>query len=455
MEHSCQVAILGAGVTGMCAAHLLSHHVDIGDILLVEASDYLGGQTRTDHLDGWSCDWGPNGFLDREPLTLQWVDELGLSDQLLRANEAAAHRFILRNGRLVEVFGSPRMLLQPVISIPGRLRMLKEPFVPAKRDPAEESIWDFAARRIGPEAADNLVQPMVSGIFGGDARQLSLQCCFRTMAAMESQYGSLLRALLAKKKEKKNVSAAGPAGVLTSFDQGIGYLAQQAARQLGRVLLHTTVTEISRDGAAFRVETDTGAVIVAEKLIVAMPAYHAAPLFAALDADIATALNSIPYTNIAVVCTGYRRERVGHDLNGFGFLVPRTEARRVLGCIWTSSIFPNRAPEGYVQLRTMYGGATDPGALNLSDNDLLDHLKREVHPLLDIYGAPDFVQIYRHPRGIPQYLLGHGVILDALDAAEQRHPGLVFAGNAYRGVGLNDCVLSAHRAVNLLTPPDH
>lgn len=450
MQHTCHVAILGGGVSGLCAAHLVSKHVDADEFLLIEASDALGGHTRTDYIDGWSCDWGPNGFLDREPRTLEWVDELGLTGDLVRANEAAAHRFILRKGKLVEIVPPPKFFTQPLLSMPGRLRLMKEPLIPRKRDRVEESIWDFAARRIGPEAADTLVSPMVSGVFGGDAHALSLEYCFPRMAAMEKAYGSLLKALIAKKKENKAVSAAGPGGTLTSFDEGVGYLPRKAAEQLGRVLLQTCVTRIFREGGAYRLETDTGAEILAEKVIVALPSYRAADIFRYFDPDIATALESIPYASIAVVCTGYRRERVGHSLDGFGFLVPRNEGRRVLGCIWTSSVFANRAPEGYVQLRTMYGGATDPEAVELSDNELLNFLDREVHSVLDIYDKPDFVRIYRHRQGIPQYVLGHGVILEAIEAGEARNPGIVFAGNAYRGVGLNDCVVSAHRAVEML-----
>ena len=452
MLHTCQLAIVGGGVTGLRAAHLAAQRIPADEILLIEGSDYIGGHTRTDQIEGWSCDWGPNGFLDREPKTLEWVDELGLTDQLVRSNEAAAHRFILRKGRLVEIVGPPKFFMQPLLSIPGRLRLMKEPLVPARRDPSEESIWDFAARRIGREAADTLVSPMVSGVFGGDAKALSLSHCFPRMAAMEAQYGSLLKALIAKKRQSKSVSAAGPGGTLTSFDEGIGYLAKTAAEQLGRVLVQTHATRIARNGAGFRIHTDTGAEIEAEKIIIAVPAFHAAPLMTDLDSAAAAALQSIPYADIAVLCTGYRRQQVGHNLDGFGFLVPRIEGRRVLGCIWTSSIFANRAPAGHVQLRTMYGGATDPGVVQLSDKDLLDHLHREVHSLLDIYSEPDFVRIYRHRRGIPQYVLGHGAILKTLDAAESQNPGLAFAGNAYRGVGLNDCVLSAHRAIDLLLP---
>lgn len=451
MLEETKVAILGGGITGLCAAHYLAEHFGRDNILLIEASDYLGGQTRTDQIDGFSCDWGPNGFLDREPRTLEWIEALGLSPELLRCNEDAARRFILKGGRLHEVIGPPKFLLAPLLSIAGRLRLCCEPLIRAKRDTAPESIWDFAARRIGREAADLMVTPMVSGVFGGDAKQLSLEHCFPRMARMEREHGGLVRALIAAKKRDKTASPLGPRGRLTTFDRGIGFLPEHAAGLLSdRIRPRTPVTKLARNGAKYRIETATGTHVEASAVLVAMPAYEAAKIAAELDAECAAALRGIPYADIAVVCTGYRREKVAHSLDGFGFLVPRNQRLRVLGCLWSSSIFPRRAPEGWVQLRTMYGGYTDPDAVRLSDNELIAHLEREVHPLLGISGAPEFVVIHRHSPGIPQYLLDHGQRIDAIAAAEKRLPGMAFAGNAYRGVGLNDCVLSALRAVEVI-----
>jgi len=193
--------------------------------------------------------------------------------------------------------------------------------------------------------------------------------------------------------------------------------------------------------------------ITARNVIVALPAYGAAGCCAAFGSQLTAALEGIRYAGITVVSAGYRRDQVGHDLNGFGFLVPRTEGKRLLGCLWDSTLFPERAPEEHVLLRAMYGGYSDPEAVGLSDGELLEYLRREVHPLLRISGDPELLRIYRHPRGIPQYLLGHEARLRAVEAAETRFPGLIFAGNAYRGIGLNDCVLSALRAVARLEPP--
>ncbi|MBI2433532.1 MAG: protoporphyrinogen oxidase, partial [Candidatus Hydrogenedentes bacterium] len=364
----------------------------------------------------------------------------------------AAHRFILRHGRLHEVQGPPKFLLSSLLSLSGRARLLCEPFIPGKRDSTPESIWNFAARRIGREAADTLVSPMVSGIFGGDARQLSLEHCFPRMAAMERQYGGLYKALRAKRRENPGASPMGPSGTLTCFPRGIQQLCDTAAAQLGdRLRCNTPVTAVHEENGQFRIELNNGEAFLTKKLLVAAPAYAAAQFLAPLDEALAQTLGTIPYASIAVLCTAHGRSQVAHPLNGFGFLAPRVEGVRTLGCLWTSSIFPQQAPLGKVLLRTMIGGATDPAAVNLSEAELLDLLQREIGPLLGITGQPELIRVFRWQRGIPQYDLQHGPRLDALAAAQHRHPNLALAGNAYHGVGLNDCVLSAHAAVERLT----
>ncbi len=448
MHHETKIAVLGGGVTGLCTAHYLAKAYGRDAVLLLEASDYVGGTTRTDAVDGFLLDWGPNGFLDREPLTLEWVEELGLTGQLVRADESAARRFIMKNDKLVEILPPPKFLLTSLLSLPGRARLMCEPLIRGKKDDTPETIWDFAARRIGKEAADTLVGPMVSGVFGGDAKQLSLAHCFPRMAAMERDYGSLLKALIAKKKENSAASPVGPSGVLTSFQDGIGYLPEQAAAQLGdRALANMRATSLAKANGSYQIRCEDGTTVDAQAVVVATPAFTASGIVADLDPALAKTLDAVAYANIAVVCTAFPRDAVGHDLDGFGFLVPRTQQKRILGCLWTSSIFPHQAPEGHVLLRTMIGGYTDPDAIDLTDGQFMDLLRRELYPLLQIEGEPELLSVFRHRRGIPQYLLHHGDCLANVEAAEAAHQGLVFAGNAYRGVGLNDCVVSAQRAV--------
>jgi oxygen-dependent protoporphyrinogen oxidase len=293
-----------------------------------------------------------------------------------------------------------------------------------------------------------MVSAMVTGIYGGDAKELSLEHCFPRMAAMEARYGSLFKALQAKKKQDPGASPMGPRGALTSFPEGIGRLPQHAADRLGAAIQYERRAQrIRREDGGFVIEAEGGETVRAEAVVIAAPAYAAGPMVSALDEACSRALSDIPYAGLAVLCTGYRRDQVEHRLDGFGFLVPRIEGLRALGCLWTSSIFPSQAPEDGVLLRTMFGGATDPAAVELSQDELLALLKQEVHPLLGISGEPELVRTFHQPRGIPQYVIGHGERLAAIEAAEEALPGLVFAGNAYRGIGLNECVVSALRAV--------
>jgi len=451
MTTSYKTLIIGGGITGCCAAYYAMRRDGADRVLLLESSDTLGGTAQTEVFDGFTCEMGPNGFLDKEPKTLQWVSDLGLDRQVIKANRLAARRFIYRNGHLHELKPPPAFLFSKVLSLQGRLRLCGEPLIPQRTSSQEETIWDFAARRIGAEAADTLVAPMVSGIYGGDAKQLDLASCFPKMAAMEAEHGGLLKAMRARRKLKAPGSgtAMGPGGTLTSFGGGIATLLNRAGEALGGcVRTNTPVASIGRNEGGYLVKTASGEEFHAESVIVAAPTYAAGAMVAELDRELAEALAAIPYASMTVVCTAYERASVGHDLHGFGFLVPRTQDLRILGCIWTSTLFPGRAPEGKVLLRTMIGGAGDPAAVGESDETFLEIIRRELFPILDIRAEPLMHRIYRYEKAIPQYTLGHQERLRAIEDAEARHPGLRFAGNAYRGVGLNDCVVSALRAVD-------
>lgn len=451
MATDVKILVIGGGISGLCSAYYLSKYFKPENVLLIEGAARLGGTAYTDRMEGFVCEWGPNGWLDKEPKMKQWLKDLGINDKTITANANAARRFVLRGGKLHEVKPPPGFFFSPLLSMGGRLRLLREPLVGRRKSEQPESVWDFAARRIGPEAADMLVSPMVSGIFAGDAKKLSLEHAFPRMAEMESKYGSLFKALNAISKEKKGVSAMGPSGVLTSFPGGVYTLMEAAGAALGnRVHLNTAATKIEYLDSKFHVQTNSGETYRSEGLVMAIPAVAASRLMAPMDKRQGAALAEIPYAPVLVFCTGFRRADIEHDLNGFGFLAPREQGVRALGCLWTSSIFEHRAPEGYVLLTTMYGGALDPKALDLNDRDLISQFTRDMTALLKIKKQPEFGRIYRHARAIPQYDLNHGERLRTFDYGERQFPGLAYAGNAFRGVGLNDCVVNAHRAVEMM-----
>lgn len=449
--------IVGGGISGLALGHFLHIQDEPGSWEIWEASDRAGGTVGTDRVDGYSVDWGPNGFLDREPLTLQLVSEIGLNDMLEPADKRSEERYILKNGRLHPVPFSPPLILATGLLKPlEKLRVFAEPFIPARKDDGDESVYDFAARRIGRAAAETFVDPMVSGVFGGLARELSLPACFPIMRELELRYGGLVKGMIGRRRERRSATAgapprksggpAGPGGWLTSFKGGLDVLTGQLQHRLGTALkLGRAVERISRNDSGWIVQDGAGNQACARNLVFACPAYAAAAILRDFDNEISSAFDSIPYAPIVVVATGHRREDLEHPLEGFGFLIPRNQGLRTLGSIWTSSIFAERAPEGCVQFRSMLGGAGDPDIMALPDEQLWETLKREVGPILGIRRDPAFTKVYRWQRGIPQFTLGHRERRALIERLALRHPGLHMVGNAYYGVSLNDCVKMAER----------
>jgi protoporphyrinogen/coproporphyrinogen III oxidase len=460
-----EALIIGGGISGLTVAHASGLAGQPGKCELWECTGRLGGTIGTDRVGGYSVDWGPNGFLDREPLTLQLVDEIGLRSCLEPANPKSEKRFIVKNGHLHPVPFSPaKMLSTGLLSPIEKARVFCEPFIPARRDESDESVFDFAARRIGRAAAETFVDPMVSGVYGGLAKELSLPSCFPIMREMEFRYGGLVKALIARQREKrrnrmkegapkaKSGSPAGPGGRLTSFNTGFNAIIERLGDRLDAIVRkNRRISWIRRNENAWEIADDAGSKIEARRIVIACPTHAAAPLLRDFDRDLSDAFQAFPYAPIVVVATGHRREDVRHPLDGFGFLIPRTQGMRTLGSIWTSSIFDERAPEGYVQFRSMLGGAGDPAILELSDEQLWSTLRRELDPLIGIRNDPDFMRIYRWERGIPQFKLGHRERRARLEQAVARHPGLFIAGNAYSGVSLNDCVKMAYRVAAQLS----
>ncbi|MFZ5979523.1 MAG: protoporphyrinogen oxidase [Candidatus Zixiibacteriota bacterium] len=448
-----RVAIIGGGISGLAALHFIrTRQPEDVEVELFEKDSRTGGTIGTERTEGFVADWGPNGFLDKTPLTLRLVSELGLDKRLERAAPKAERRFIYRNRRLNEIHAHPlKFMRSSILSVPGRLRLALEPFIAPKKDDGDETIFAFARRRIGREAAVNMIGPMVSGIFGGDARQLSLRACFPVMVEMEKEYGSLFKALIARKKAGKKASAAGPSGRLTSFQNGLYTLVEvMHERYKNYIKINHEVISVIRHDDGYRLSFAKGEPQTFDAVICAAPAWAAAGMFQHMDNGLAELLDSIPYASIAVVCTGFRREDVGHDLAGFGFLIPRGEDKRVLGSIWTSSIFSNCSPEGMVQFRTMVGGATDPEAVKLTDEALKTLVADELSPVVGITGPPVWVKIFKFAKGIPQFVVGHPDKMTRLEQFQRCYPGLYFTGNAYDGVGLNDCVVRSDKVVRAL-----
>ncbi len=446
-----EVAVVGGGIAGLAAAFWLEHDHGIRDLVVIEADAVAGGKVRSRVEDGYTLEWGPQGFLDNAPDTLELARLAGLGERLVRADEAAADRFILRAGRLRRIPLSPaRFLASDVLPLPARLRVLGEPFA-RRRPETDESVYDFARRRIGRGAAEILVDAMVTGVFAGDSRQLSLAATFPKMAAMEAEFGSLTRAMIAKARQARRAGTsaggpAGPGGTLTTFAGGMGELPAALAGALGeRLLLRAPVRSLRREGSLYRVHGD-GIDLTARRVIVAAPAGAAADILAGACPAAAEPLGAIPTAPITVVMAAYGdRGAFGRPVSGFGFLVPGRERAGILGCLYCHDIFPGQAPPGRLLLRTMLGGARDPEGVDLDDEATLGRVDAALARVFGRQAVPSRTWIIRHRRAIAQYTIGHLERVAAAEAAAAE-AGIVLTGSSYHGVSVNDCIRQAREA---------
>jgi oxygen-dependent protoporphyrinogen oxidase len=455
-----KVVIVGAGISGLSTAFALEQlaaqeNVEL-EVTIVEKELRCGGKIWSIQEHGYLCEWGPNGFLDNKPATLELCEQLGITPELQRSNDNARKRFVYADKQLHQLPENGLMFLRSqLLSWFGKMRLVGEIAVPAKKGDEDETLADFGRRRLGEEALNKLIAPMAGGIFAGDPETMSVQSCFPRIVELERTYGGLLRAMLKmarqKRREKKAgkqvASAAGPGGVLTSFDAGIQVLVDSLHQHVkGRSLAGSKVTRVLQRDRGYLVELENGKKLEADAVVSAAPAYAAAAMLAEMAPEAAKLLTEIPYAPMNVVCFGYDQKELACDLNGFGYLIPRQEHCSVLGTLWDSSIFTHRAAEGKVLLRSMMGGATNPEAVQLTDEQVQILVQADLERIMGITCTPEFVRIFRHKRAIPQYVVGHAQRLDAIEKALAQHPAIILTGNAYRGIGLNDCVANARKA---------
>lgn len=452
-----KTGIVGAGITGLATAQAILKMDPQAEIVVFEAGSRPGGKVMTEITpQGYLCEWGVNGFLDKSPPTLELCREVGLEP--LGADASAKKRFVFSEGELHKLPEKPpEFFFSGLLSVPGRIRVMGEIFSSRSRKP-DETLAEFGTRHLGREAFEKLIDPMASGVFAGDARKMSLQSCFPRIHEVESEYGSLIRGLIklqkkARKEGSKDTPGPGPGGLLTSFEGGMSELTDTIAGRLGsRLRLSSAVEAISRQGSRYTAHLLNGGDEEFDQLVVSSPAYAQARMLHDLSPEISRQLGDIAYPALAIACLGYRSRDIGGQMDGFGFLVPSRERRDILGTVADSHVFPNRAPEGRTLLRTMVGGARNPHLAELPDDRLLEVVQSNLRDIMGITAEPEFVSIYRHERAIPQYLVGHAERLRAIESGLERFPGLVLSGNAFRGVSLNDCVVNARKtAAQLLS----
>ncbi|MDP0498409.1 MAG: protoporphyrinogen oxidase [Verrucomicrobiota bacterium JB024] len=432
--------VIGAGITGLAAATTLKKAGY--DVRLLEKSTRTGGCIQTVRRDGYLVETGPNTMMLSSLQTAMFLGELGLGDELLLSSDVAKNRYIYKGGETVAVPTGPgKFFKSPLLSAKGKLRLMKEPFVKKPANLAEESLASFVQRRLGQDALDFMAEPAVSGIYAGDPKRLSAQHAFPKIHELENRYGSLVKGAFKGGMRKAPGSFR---AVMATFKDGMQALPAKLAERLGDALtLGATVTAISRtdrwlvsweaDGGQHSAEADT--------LILAVPAYAVRDLPLPENAkQTLFDLHEIPYPPVTSFSVGYRREQVGHALDGFGVLVPAVEQRKVLGVLFPSSVYSDRAPEGHVLLTAFIGGMRQPTLATLSEEEHLALLKTELAAILGVTGEPTFTERTLWRKAIPQYNVGHGNFLAMIDKAERENPGLHLCGNYRGGIAVGQCL---------------
>lgn len=439
-----RIAIIGGGISGLSLAWFLLEKDPEADITIFESEQRPGGKIWTDKAEGFLCEWGVNGFLDNRPKTLELSKKLALEP--MRSNDASRKRYIFSDNVLHLLPESPpAFLFSKLLSLPGRLRVMAEPFI-AGNAKEEETLAEFARRRLGREAYEKLIDPMASGIYAGNPETLSLRACFPKVYDLEKKYGGLIRGMLKLRQEKKKQGSsekvgAGPGGVLTSYYDGMGELIRALKTMLGnRLRLGYRAVSIEAKGSGYTIHFADSSAFEAETVIVASPAYAASEMLRNIDRKLSNTLSEIPYPSVSVACLGYKKSKFTADLDAFGYLIPSREKRKILGTLYDSSIFPNRAPEGYVLLRIMVGGARASDLAMQPEPRLIEMIRKELSDIIKITAEPDFVRIYRHEMAIPQYIVGHTERLRNIDRILAKQKNLYLTGNAYHGISVNDCI---------------
>ncbi|MCU0648659.1 MAG: protoporphyrinogen oxidase [Gemmatimonadaceae bacterium] len=458
------VAIVGGGITGLTLALELKRRGFLSTVF--EAGPIAGGNIRSSRFGDYLVEHGPHSLLTSTPI-LDLIGYLGLRDEMIAANAAVSQRFVVRGGRL-RVFPTtpPAMLATRLLTWRAKLRVLFEPLVRARPDDVDESVAAFVRRRLGHEVLDYAVNPFVAGIFAGDPERLSLRHTLPRVATMEREHGSLSAGLMAGFRARRAKGRATPSDATTttdatppsaptviSFRDGLQTLVDAISRALGSDLeVRTTVTSVHRRDDRWVVEAmatdrdEHAAARAFDAVVLAVPthALSAMELPAALR-KYSAPLESVEYPPVATVTMGFRRAAVRHPLNGFGFLVPAVERRAMLGTLFTSTLFPARAPEDHVAISSFVGGTRQPELATASTEATVAALLPDLATLLGVTEPPVFVKRVLWPRAIPQYTVGYDAMLEAAEQTEQANGGLYLVGNYRHGVSVGDCVTTANR----------
>ncbi|HVP63338.1 MAG TPA: protoporphyrinogen oxidase [candidate division Zixibacteria bacterium] len=457
-----KIAIIGGGISGLSAAYSLQKEKNSGipiEYTLFESAPRLGGVLNSEQVEDCLIEGGPDSFLTEKPWANQLCAELGIADDLIGSNDADRKTYILVNKRLIAMpdglmFMVPTKLiptgLSPLFSWGTKFKMLLELLHPPRKVGHDETVADMVRRHFGQELVDRLADPLLSGVYGGTADSLSVRAVLPRFVDMENKYGSLTLAMIDARRKLATMhkeKGSKPKPLFSSLKSGMQKMVDAVVARLDANSLHTstTVHSIAPRGQAWEVRTENG-VEHFDGVIVAVPARIASRMLDSIDHQLAEDLGKVEYSSSITMTLGYDMEQLKGLPPGFGFLVPRTEGTRMLACTFVHNKFPNRAPAGKGLLRCFMGGAHDDNILELSDQEITAIARRELKQILKLDAEPRFVRIYRWRASMAQYTPGHLERLERIDNTLAALPGLALAGNAFKGIGVPDCIRSGQDA---------
>jgi protoporphyrinogen/coproporphyrinogen III oxidase len=459
------VLVIGEGITGLCIAYWLKKR-GMRVVLLAKEHE-VGGTMKSVHDQGFLYETGANTALETTPLIKELISDLKLESEFCYANPEGKNRYILRDNILHSLpLGPGSFLSTKLFSTAAKFRLMKEPFI--GRAVQEESIAEFVERRLGREFLDYAIDPFVAGVFAGKPEKLSVRSAFPKLYALEEKYGGLVKGMIRGARERKQrTEKAKDRAETFSFLSGMQKLPYALGGSLGTsVVFNAKVTSIRNltttqneptnepDARRYLVEyllNDQEAEIEADSVVFAVPAYDASPIIKSLSTEAARVLFSIYYSPIISIFLGLKRDDIGHRMDGFGFLVPSKEKRQILGCLWNSSLFGNRAPAGMVALNAFIGGSRQPELANLSDERIIQMTLEELKSIMQLSGKPVYLHLTRWQKSIPQYEIGYQRKMDALTQFEESQPGIILAGNYRGGISVGDCIQNAYTIADMLS----
>ncbi|MBI5750304.1 MAG: protoporphyrinogen oxidase [Nitrospinae bacterium] len=475
-----KIVIIGGGISGLATAYSLEERAEREgksvSITLLEKKNQIGGNILTERVGDFLIEGGPDCFLSEKPWAIQLCERLGMRESLLRTNDEFRKTYILWNGHLYElpegvILMIPTeifpLLKSNLISLSGKIRMGMELFIPKKESSDDESLSQFVRRRLGQEALDKIAAPLVAGVHAEDPDTMSVKSRFPRFVQMEEEYGSLIKGMIAKRREMRMAGSKGNKPKYTMFmtlKDGLSEMPATIVQNLKSTEILTNKEVLSVDKVSsnvilseaknlnhvvseaklmkhkYKVSLKNGEVLDADTVVFASPSYETARLLTGIDDSISDLLNKIPYTSTATVSLAFKKDSIFHPMNGFGFLVPSQEKRRITGATWVSRKFSYRSPDDSVLIRCFIGGSHNEKLIFLNDKDMIEMVKRELRDIMGITSEPLLTRIYRWERAMPQYTIGHEGRLSILDKKLSEYPGIFLTGSSYRGSGISECI---------------